>query len=130
VRRSSRDMGPVSAGSASVWAATRVKPEQAPKELMQMSNCPDNGGDRCCPAWRTEAAGRICRGTWRSTYASSARIHVRSAEVHGVVQRRFRRRPTQKSEELIVVTKPSNVGGAKELWFGACLNETDEWGLA
>jgi hypothetical protein len=35
-----------------------------------------------------------------------------------------------KSEELIVVTKPSNVGGAKELWFGACLNETDEWGLA
>ena len=66
----------------------------------------------------------------RSTYASSARIHVRSAEVHGVVQRGSWLRLMQKSEEPIVAMKPSNFGRAKGLWFGTCPNETDEWGLA
>lgn len=96
-----------------------------------MSNRPINGEDRCSLARTTEAASEICRGNWRSTYASSVRIHVRSVAAHGEVQRRVvRRRPKQKSEEPIVVRKPSNFGGAKGLWFGACPNEADERGLA
>jgi hypothetical protein len=55
---------------------------------------------------------------------------VRSAAVHGEVQRRTRRRPKQKSEEPIVVSKPGNAGGAKGLWFSVRLNEADERGLA
>jgi hypothetical protein len=56
---------------------------------------------------------------------------VRSAAVHGVVQRRLvGRRPKQKSEELIVVSKPGNAGGAKGLWFGVRQNEANERGLA
>jgi hypothetical protein len=107
-----------------------VKPEQAPKGLMQMSNFHEFGEDRRFAAWTTEAAAEICRGNGRSTYASSSRIHVRSAAVHGEVQRRTRCRPKQKSEEPIVAMKPSNCGGAKGLWFGACLNEAEERGLA
>ena len=95
-----------------------------------MSNRPNIGEDRRPPAWRTEAAGGISRGIWRSTYASSTRIHVRSAEVHGEVQRCNEYRPKQKSEEPIVALKPSNFGGAKGLWFGVRLNEADERGLA
>lgn len=99
--------------------------------MTQMSNLQLSGEDRCFAAWITEAAAKICRGNERSTYASSSRKHVRSAAVHGVVQRRLvGRRPKQKSEEPIVVSKPGNAGGAKGLWFGVRQNEANERGLA
>jgi hypothetical protein len=119
-------------GSASVRAATRVKPEQAPKVLMGVPSRPDNGeGHRHLPR-TTDSGRRTLRGDRRSTHTSTKSQRGRSAPVHAPsgVQRLYWSRPGQKSEEPIVARKPGNAGGAKGLWFGVRLDETDERGSA
>jgi hypothetical protein len=117
--------------SAKVRAATRVKPEQASKDLMRGSSRPDNGEDQRCPGERTEAPGRPRRGIGRSTYRRHTRQRGRSARVFPIGgQRHSGWRSAQKSEEPIVARKPGNAGRAKGLWFGVSRNETNERGLA
>ena len=115
---------------ATVRAATRVKPEQAPKDLMRESSRPDNGEDQRCLCQRTEAHGHTRRGIGRSTYRGHATQHGRSVTGYLTVHLSVEGRPWQKSEEPIVVRKPGHTGGAKGLWFGVCHNEFDERGLA
>ena len=121
-------------GSASMRAATRVKPEQASKELMRVSSRHENGEDHRRPSLETEAGGRTRRGIGRGTHASLKVQRERSAEVRTLIGQRAQRllgsRPEQKSEEPIVVTKPINAGGAKGLWFGVHTDERYERGLA
>ena len=116
---------------ANVRAATRVKPEQASKVLTWRSSRPYNGEDHWRAVWRTESATRIHRGIGRSMHRSTKtqpREICRGAPVR--CNGSIRSRPRQKSEELIVVTKPGNAGGAKGLWFGVRLNELNERGSA
>ena len=116
---------------ATVRAATRVKPEQASKDLMRGSSRPDNGEDQRCLCQRTEAHGQTRRGIGRRTYRGHATQHGRSvteARVAGLPSAEGG--PWQKSEEPIRATKPGNAGRAKGLWFGVCHNEFDERGLA
>jgi hypothetical protein len=116
---------------ANVRAATRVKPEQAPKGLMRGLSRPDNGEDQWCPGERTEAPGRARRGMGRSTYRRHTTQRGRSvtgSRITGHLSAEDRL--WQKSEEPIVVRKPGNAGGAKGLWFGMCHNELNERGLA
>jgi hypothetical protein len=54
----------------------------------------------------------------------------RSAAVLESEQRLERSWPGQKSEEPIVAMKPSNAGGAKGLWFGVRIDESNERRLA
>ena len=116
---------------ATVRAATRVKPEQAPKDLMRESSRPDNGEDQRCLCQRTEAHGHTRRGIGRSTYTGYTTQRERSAVVHGrTVQQHEWCWLGQKSEEPIRATKPGNAGRANGLWFGVCHNEFDERGLA
>ena len=112
-------------GHASVRAATRVKPEKAPKVVMGV------------PSPRTVGAGRgdekeqpteeeissTSRGSGRSAYASFDERHGRPV----VVPRGDRfvgsgRR--QESEGPIVLMKPGNAGGGKGLWFEVRFEET------
>ena len=119
-------------GSASVQAATRVKLEQAPKVLMGVPSRPHNGeGHRRLPR-TTDSGRRTLRGIQRSTHTSTKSQRGRSAPEHAPsgVQRLYWSRPGQKSEEPIVARKPGNAGGAKGLWFGARLDESDERGSA
>ena len=116
---------------ATVRAATRVKPEQASKDLMRGSSRPDNGEDQRCPCQRTEAHGQTRRGIGRSTYRGHTTQHGRSvAEARNTGHLSAEGGPWQKSEEPIRATKPGNAGRAKGLWFGVCHNEFDERGLA
>jgi len=117
-------------GSANVRAATRVKPEQASKELTRESSRPDNGEDQRCSCQRTEAHGHTRRGSGRSTYRRHTTQRGRSVTGYLMGHLSAEGRPWQKSEEPIVVTKPGNAGGAKGLWFGVCHNELNERGLA
>jgi hypothetical protein len=115
---------------ATVRAATRVKPEQASKELTRGSSRPDNGEDQRCSCQRTEAHGHPRRGIGRSTYRRHTTQRGRSVTGDLTGHLSAEGRPWQKSEEPIVVTKPGNTGGAKGLWFGVCHNELNERGLA
>ena len=118
-------------GSASVRAATRVKPEQASKGVMRGSSRPDNGEDQWCAFERTEASAHPRRGIGRSTYTGYTTQRERSAVVHGrTVQQHEWCWLGQKSEEPIRAMKPGNAGGAKGLWFGVRRNEANERGLA
>ena len=104
---------------ANVRAATRVKPEQASKVLTWRSSRPYNGEDH----WRTALDNRSGRTSPPGYWAQHAQWHQDATReiCRGAPVRRndsFRGRPTQKSEELIVVLKPGNAGGAKGLWFG------------
>ena len=119
-------------GSASVRAATRVKPEQASKDLMRVPSRPDNGEGHRCLLRTTDSGRRTLRGIRRSTHTSTKPQRGRSASEHAPsgVQRLYWSRPGQKSEEPIVARKPGNVGGAKGLWFGVRLDESDERGSA
>ncbi len=58
-------------GSASVRAATRVKPEQAQKALMGVPSRPDNGEGHRRPPRTTDSGGRTLRGIRRSTHTST-----------------------------------------------------------
>jgi len=116
---------------ATVRAATRVKPEQASKDLMRGSSRPDNGEDQWGSCQRTEAHGQTRRGIRRSTYRRHTMQRGRSvteARIAGHLSAEDR--PWQKSEEPIRARKPGNAGGAKGLWFGLRHYETDERGLA
>jgi len=116
---------------ATVRAATRVKPEQASKELMRESSRPDNGEDQWGPGGRTEALGRTRRGIGRSTYRGHTTQHGRSAtEDRNTGHLSVEDGPWQKSEEPIRAMKPGNAGRAKGLWFGVGRNEVYERGLA
>ena len=116
---------------ATVRAATRVKPEQASKDLMRGSSRPDNGEDQRCLGQRTEAHGQTRRGIGRSTYRGHTTQHGRSVtEARNTGHRSAEDRRWQKSEEPIRATKPGNAGRAKGLWFGVCHNEFNERGLA
>jgi hypothetical protein len=116
---------------ATVRAATRVKPEQAPKGLTWRSSRPYNGEDHWRTVWTTESAVRIHRGMGRSMHRST---RTQPREIcRGAPARRngsIRSRPKQKSEELIVAMKPGNAGRAKGLWFGVRLNGLNERGSA
>ena len=93
----------MSGRSARVRAATRVKPEQAAKDLLRGSSRPDNGEDQRCPGERTEAPGRTRRGIGRSTYRRHTRQRGRAALVFPAGRQRHERWwPAQKSEEPIV----------------------------
>jgi hypothetical protein len=133
----SQGQGPLEfGGSASARAATRVKPEQASKELTWVSSRPDNGQDQRRFLERTEARKWIHRGIWAQRAhkdQNGTREICRGVSIPILVgdgQRFFRNRPRQKSEELIVVMKPVNTGGAKGLWFGVHLYEPSERGSA
>jgi hypothetical protein len=116
---------------ATVRAATRVKPEQASKDLMRGSSRPDNGEDQRCPCQRTEAHGQTRRGIGRSTYRGHTTQHGRSVtEARNTGPLSAEGGLWQKSEEPIRAKKPGNAGRAKGLWFGVCHNEFDERGLA
>jgi hypothetical protein len=117
--------------SASVRAATRVKPEQASKAVMRESSRPENGEDHWRQCGRTEAHRRTRRGIGRSTYTGPTTQRGRSVTVQGdPLQLHNRWRLGQKSEEPIRARKPGNAGGAKGLWFGVRRNEANERGLA
>jgi hypothetical protein len=108
-----------------------VKPEQAPKDLTWRSSCPHNGEDH----WRMALENRSGRTNPPGYWAQHAQKHQNATReiCRGALVRRndsFRGRPTQKSEELIVVLKPGNAGGAKGLWFGVRSNEMNERGSA
>jgi len=116
---------------ATVRAATRVKPEQASKDVMRESSRPDNGEDQWWPSGRTEALGYARRGIGRSTYRGHTTQHGRSAtEDWNTGHLSVEDGPWQRSEEPIRARKPGNAGRAKGLWFGVCHNELNEWGLA
>ena len=117
--------------SANVRAATKVKPQQAPISLTWRSSRPYNGEDHRRVVRTTEAATRVHRGI-KAQHAQIRQIETREI-CRGAPVRcngSIRSRPRQKSEELIVVTKPGNAGGAKGLWFGVRLNELNERGSA
>ena len=107
-------------GFASVRAATRVKPEQAPKCWMRARSHLSFGERRWDRLEKSRSDDRSARrGSGRSTYASSGSQHgrpdaepqERGASFEGSWLR-------QESEEPIVAAKPGNSGGVKGLWFG------------
>jgi hypothetical protein len=119
-------------GSASVRAATRVKPEQASKGLMRAPSplSMDEGrcGRRDAP---TDERRPARRGSGRSTYARENWQHGRPVALvgqpaNGPIEGRAR----QASEGLIVPLKPGNAGGGKEPWFGVRANEPRKGRLA
>src|SRR5437867_8360561 len=113
-------MGPRKGGSASVRAATRVKPEQASKRhdagaeppldrrrLPGSSEHPTNDDD---PPAGVMGAARTHTGS-RNAGDLDGAPHVRGNGSMGARRR-------QESEEPIVPRKPGNAGGGKGLWFG------------
>jgi hypothetical protein len=119
-------------GSASVRAATRVKPEQAPKGLMRAPSLLSMDEGRCgrrdAP---TDERRPARRGSGRSTYAGEDWQHGRPvAQAGQPANDRSGGRVRQASEGLIVLMKPGNAGGGKGPWFGVRLNEPRSGGLA
>ena len=117
--------------SANVRAATKVKPQQAPISLTWRSSRPYNGEDHRRVVRITEAATRVHRGIWEQ-HAQKPQIETREI-CRGAPARcnsSVRGCPRQKSEELIVVMKPGNAGGAKGLWFGVRLDGLNGRGSA
>jgi hypothetical protein len=101
--------------AASVRAATRVKPEQAPKVESGTSSPPFVGEDRWSGLEQPTSEGPFDpRGIGRSTHA-----HIDTQ--HGRPDAGSRR---QESEEPIVPMKPGNAGGGKGLWFEVRLDES------
>jgi len=117
--------------SANVRAATKVKPQQAPISLTWRSSRPYNGEDHRRVVRTTEAATRVHRGI-KAQHAQIRQIETREI-CRGAPARSnssTRSWPRQKSEELIVVMKPGNAGGAKGLWFGVRLDGLNGRGSA
>ena len=118
---------PTLGGCASVRAATRVKPEQAPKGVMRAPSL---------HSWDEGRRGRLDsptrdgrparRGSGRSTYTRSDSQHGRPVGCQGDLATTHRRRARQASEGLIRPRNPGNAGGGKEPWFGVRLNEPRE----
>lgn len=106
-------------GFASVRAATRVKPEQAPKCWMRARSHLSFGERRWDRFEKSKRDRSARRGSGRSTYASSGSQHGRPAVVPLARGNSFEGSwLRQESEEPKVVMKPGNAGGAKGLWFG------------
>ena len=121
-----------SGGSASVRAATRVKPEQASKSLMRapspLSMDEGRGGRPDAP---TDEGRPARRGSGRSTYARGNWQHGRPVALAGQpANGPAEGRARQASEGLIVPLKPGNAGGGKGPWFGVCANEPRRGRLA
>ncbi len=121
--------------SANVRAATKVKPQQAPISLTWRSSRPYNGEDHRRVVRTTEAATRVHRGI-KAQHAQIRQIETREicrgapARSNSSTNSSTRSWPRQKSEELIVVMKPGNAGGAKGLWFGVRLDGLNGRGSA
>ena len=119
-------------GSASVRAATRVKPEQASKGLMRAPSplSMDEGRSGRLDAPTDE--GRLARrGSGRSTYARGDWQHGRPVVLAGqAANGPAEGRAQQASEGPIVLTKPGNAGGGKGPWFGVRANEPRRGRLA
>jgi hypothetical protein len=119
-------------GSASVRAATRVKPEQASKGLMRAPSPLSKDEGRCGRLDAPTDEGRLARrGSGRSTYVRGDWQHGRPVVLagqpaNGPVEGRGR----QASEGPIVLTKPGNAGGGKGPWFGVRANEPRRGRLA
>ena len=108
--------GPLS-GSASVRAATRVKPEQASKiEMREPSHLSDGEGRRS-PSEQPTGDDELPAGVMGAARTQTSKRDT--GDLAGCEDDRNgeRRRPSQESEGLIVAMKPSNVGEAKEPWF-------------
>ena len=120
-------------GSASTRAVTRVKPEQAPKSELWMPSrhligegCqgrrrkPTSEGDPSTGVVGTARVQTVQQNT--GDLARCGARHARNGSSWN--------RPRQKSEGLVVPTKPGNAGGGKEPWFGVRLDEPRSGGLA
>jgi hypothetical protein len=119
-------------GSASVRAATRVKPEQASKGLMRAPSPFSKDEGRCGrPDAPTDEGRPARRGSGRSTYARGDWQHGRPVVLAGqAANGPAEGRVGQASEGPIVLTKPSNAGGGKGPWFGVRANEPRRGRLA
>ncbi len=119
-------------GSASVRAATRVKPEQASKGLMRAPSPLSMDEGRCGRLDAPTDEGRPARrGSGRSTYAGGDWQHGRPVALVGVMANGpAEGRARQASEGLIVPLKPGNAGGGKGPWFGVRANEPRRGRLA
>ena len=119
-------------GLASVRAVTRVKPEQASKDLMRAPSLLLRGEGRW--GWSEEPTDDdrpARRGSGHSTYASNEELPRETCRgAHGSVQPALSAGPRQESEGPIRAAKPAKAGGAKGPWFGVCLDETRGGGLA
>jgi hypothetical protein len=107
-------------GSASVRAATQVKPEQAPKVVMRAPSRCFGGEGRWDRSEQPTSEDRSTRrGSGRSTHAHVGAQHGRPAEARGQPRNRAEmdgRR--QESEGLVVPLMPVKAGGGKGPWFG------------
>jgi hypothetical protein len=119
-------------GSASMRAATRVKPEQASKWQIVGAEPPLDR--RRLPGSSEQP---IDDDDPPTGVMGAARMHTTSHDTGGLWQRAqsWRNRATsgglpQESEEPIVPMKPGNAGGGKGLWFGVCLDENRAGRLA
>jgi len=111
-------------GRASVRAATRVKPEQAPKGKMGAPSPRTVGEGRSDGMEQpTKEVPSVPRGGGRSTHASFGERHGRPVAVPAG-NRLVGGGRRQESEEPIVPRKPGNAGGGKGLWFEVRLDET------
>jgi hypothetical protein len=109
---------------ASVRAATRVKPEQAPKAVSRApSRLLTGEGRRDGSEQPTEEDPSALRGNGRSTHTGSDVQHGRPSAVPAG-NRLVRNGPWKESEEPIVPMKSGNADGGKGLWFEARLDET------
>ena len=114
--------GPFS-GSASVRAATRVKPEQAPKcEMLVPSPHTEGEGRRIWPEQPFEE-GQVTAGVM-----GAARTHTSKRDTGDLPRCKVtcsgrRSRLRQESEGPIRAVKPGNAGGAKGPWFRVRHNE-------
>ena len=120
-------------GSASTQAVTRVKPEQAPKgrdvdaeppldrrRLPGSLEEPTEEDDLSTGVVGTACVQTVQRNTGDLVRCEAG--HARNGSSWS--------RPRQKSEGLVVPTKPGNAGGGKGPWFGVRLDEPRRGGLA
>ena len=114
-------------GSASVRAATRVKPEQASKGVTRApSLLVEDEGRRGRLDEPTHEGRPARRGMGRSTYAHA--VTCNTGDLLGLPgwQRLFGGRVRQESQGLIRPMSPGNAGGGKGPWFGVRSNEPRE----
>ena len=116
-------------GSASVRAATRVKPEQASKGVTRApSLLTEDEGRRGRPDAPTCDGRPARRGMGRSTYAHA--MTCNTGDLCGLPgslgKRLLGGRGQQESQGPIRPMKLGNAGGGKGPWFGVCSNEPRE----
>jgi hypothetical protein len=117
-------------GSASVRAATRVKPEQASKRSRRAPSPPQKDEGRRGRSDAPAADGRTARrGIGRSTYAQAAVCNT--GDLSGLpAWRRLHREAGSTGVGGVHMTMTlGNSRRGKEPWFGVCSNErrTGDW---